>query len=75
MLSMRQALMNESDQISIDFDEASNAWRQNKNKLKNGMFSYKKSSKNCCYVCEDGKKCRKKQLLNDDFCQWHFSPN
>jgi hypothetical protein len=29
---------------TIDFDEASNAWRQNKNVLPNGCFSYKEPS-------------------------------
>jgi len=27
--------------VNIDFDEASRAWRENKNVLKNGCFSYK----------------------------------
>ena len=30
--------------VDIDFDEASNAWRENKIKLKNGCYKYKKAT-------------------------------
>jgi hypothetical protein len=29
--------------VDIDFDEASKAWRENKIKLKNGCYKYKKA--------------------------------
>ena len=29
--------------VEIDFDEASKAWRENKIKLKNGCYKYKKA--------------------------------
>jgi hypothetical protein len=29
--------------VNIDFDEASKAWRENKIKLKNGCYKYKKA--------------------------------
>ena len=42
--SQRQLLINEREgcPVTIDFEECSKAWRENKNILKNGMFSYKK---------------------------------
>jgi hypothetical protein len=54
--------MNEIEKcpVKIDFDECSKAWRENKNILKNGMFSYKKDKKSCCHSECDGKRCRKK---------------
>ncbi len=72
--SFQQLLINEMENCSntIDFDECSRAWRENKNVLKNGMFSYKKDKKNCCHYDDDGKKCRKKRLINDDYCEKHF---
>ena len=58
--------------INFDFDEASIAWRKNKNILKNGMYSYKKGKKVCSHINENGKKCRKRKLLNDEYCENHF---
>ena len=45
--SLRQVLINEMENcpVTIDFDEASRAWRENKNILKDGMFSYKKEKR------------------------------
>ena len=72
--SFQQVLINEMENcsITIDFDECSRAWRENKNVLKNGMYSYKKDKKNCCHYDDDGKRCRKKKLINDDYCEKHF---
>lgn len=72
--SLQQVLMNEIENcpVNIDFDECSRAWRENKRVLKNGMFSYKKDKKNCCHYDDDGKRCRKKKLINDDYCEKHF---
>mgnify|MGYP003676054977 FL=1 len=58
--------------VNINFDEASSAWRKNKNILKNGMYSYKKGKKVCSHINENGKKCRKRKLLNDEYCENHF---
>ena len=56
----------------IDFDEASKAWRQNKNCLKNGMFTYKKSKLNCQHK-KDSCKCRKKCVIGENYCENHFN--
>lgn len=58
--------------LTIDFDECSKAWRENKNILKNGMFSYKKEKRNCCHSDCDGTKCRKKRKIDSDFCEKHY---
>jgi len=72
--SQRQLLINEREKCSltIDFDECSRAWRENKNVLKNGMFSYKKEKQNCCHVECDGTKCRKKRIINSNYCEKHY---
>lgn len=59
--------------VNINFDESSKAWRQNKNILKNGAYSYKKGKQNCGHIDENKKKCRKKKLLNDGYCEKHFN--
>ena len=58
--------------INIDFDEANREWRKNKNILKNGMFSYKKTKKNCCHKDVYGITCRKKQIIDSSYCETHF---
>lgn len=60
-------------EVNINFDEASSSWRQNKNILKNGMFSYKKSKKVCVHSEENGKRCRKRCVNGDTFCEFHFN--
>ena len=51
-------------EVDIDFDEASRAWRENKKIIKNGMFSYMKTKKNCCHIQDNGKKCKKKRIID-----------
>ena len=63
----------ENDHTTIDFDEASRAWRENKRTLKNGMFSYKKSKYRCMHICDDGKRCKKKQLIAYEYCEYHYN--
>ena len=55
----------------IDFDESSKAWRQNKNCLKNGMFTYRKSKLNCQHNVDY--KCRNKCVIGENYCQIHFN--
>jgi hypothetical protein len=43
-----------ADEVDIDFDGASAAWRANKKYLGNGMFVYR-----CSYIHSDGKPCRR----------------
>jgi hypothetical protein len=63
----------ESFENTFDFDECSRLWRENKNILPNGMYSYKKNKKMCIYSFSESKKrCKKKCLLNSDFCECHF---
>jgi hypothetical protein len=38
----------------INFDEASQAWRENKKYLGRGMFAYR-----CAYIHSDGKLCKR----------------
>ena len=75
MVNTRQTIMNKIKQyeVDIDFDTASIAWRENKKELKNGMFSYKKSKQNCTHIYENGKKCRKKSIINTEHCTLHFN--
>tara|TARA_Y100000389_G_C17059447_1_gene316638 strand:+ start:56 stop:247 length:192 start_codon:yes stop_codon:yes gene_type:complete len=61
------------NKLIIDFDESSNIWRENKNILKNGTFSYKKEKNNCCHIQDNGVKCRKKRVIHSNFCEKHFN--
>jgi len=58
--------------VDIDFDYASKSWRENKRELKNCMYSYIKTNKNCSHLCNNGKKCRKKRVINSNFCESHY---
>ena len=53
-------------EVNIDFDSASTAWRANKKKLDNCMFSYK-----CFHRSEKtGKYCTKKPYVRG-YCRFH----
>ena len=58
--------------VDIDFDYASKSWRENKRELKNCMYSYIKTNKNCSHLCNNGNKCRKKRVINSNFCESHY---
>jgi hypothetical protein len=53
-------------EVNIDFDDASQAWRANKQSLRNGSFKY---------ICEAKTKmnesCKKKPLQGSSFCNVH----
>ena len=59
--------------VGIDFDESARAWRENKNILKNGMFSYMKTKQNCCHLYYNNKKCRKKTIIDSIYCESHYN--
>ena len=54
-------------EINIDFDDASNAWKQNKKYMGNGTYKYI-----CPQMKKDGSKCGKSCYKNSDLC-WHHS--
>lgn len=53
-------------EVNIDFDEASEAWKQNKKSIGSGCYKY---------ICEairtNGKKCRKNPMTGCKFCSIH----
>jgi hypothetical protein len=53
--------------VNIDFDEASEAWKQNKLSQGNGTYRYR-----CLKPGKNGAKCIKKCLPNEDFCLVHY---
>jgi hypothetical protein len=55
--------------VEIDFDDATNEWNKNKQKLENGCYKYI-----CGYLCKSGKKCKKKPSLSFSYCSTHL-PN
>ena len=59
--------------VDLNFDESEIAWRSNKQPLKQGMFTYKKEKTNCYYCYTNNKRCRKKKVINEDFCELHFT--
>ena len=52
--------------ITIDFDEASRLWRENKKNIGNGMFCYK-----CFAFTKKGLKCNNKCKPNSNYCKTH----
>ena len=52
--------------VNIDFDESSAAWKQNKKKQANGMYSYI-----CVGLNKQGNPCKRKPLDNCEFCRLH----
>ena len=57
---------NKSNNFVIDFDEASQAWRENKKALSNGMYKYI-----CLKKTSNGDPCKRKPLLSCNLCSIH----
>ena len=53
-------------EVNIDFDDASECWRQNKKCLSNGMYKYV-----CPQQKKDGTKCGKPCYKMSEFCWAH----
>lgn len=61
-------------EVSIDFDEASRAWMQNKQKGANAYYTYK-----CQKITQNGTKCSRNAATEDIcidgfFCKQHSNP-
>ena len=54
------------DEVNIDFDEASSAWRSNKKPVGDGTFKYI-----CCGITKTGNKCVREPLQNSEYCKIH----
>jgi hypothetical protein len=54
-------------EVNIDFDEASEAWKENKLSQGNGTYRYR-----CLMPGKNGGKCIKKCLPTEDFCLVHY---
>ena len=54
-------------EVIIDFDGASQAWRQNKKSIGNGIYKYV-----CTSICKSGKQCNRIRLTNEYFCKLHY---
>jgi hypothetical protein len=63
----KSSFMDHCLEVNIDFDEASNAWKQNKKYMGNGTYKYI-----CPNLKKDGSKCGKSCYKNSDLC-WHHS--
>ena len=62
--SLKQQLI--TYEVNIDFDEASNSWKQNKKSIGNGQYKY---------ICSkdkiNGTKCGRVCYKNTEFCWLH----
>ena len=62
--SLKQQLI--TYEVNIDFDEASNSWKQNKKSIGNGQYKY---------ICQkdkkDGSKCGRVCYKDMEFCWIH----
>ena len=54
-------------EVNIDFDDASNSWKQNKKYMGNGTYKYI-----CPSLKKDDTSCGKSCYKNSDLC-WHHS--
>lgn len=52
--------------VDINFDEASEAWKTNKQSIGNGMYKYI-----CCQKTKNGKNCNCKCLPGSNYCKRH----
>ena len=57
-------------EVNIDFDEASEAWRQNKKSIGNGSYKYICTHENIGK--QIGKKCNKVCYKTNEYCYNHF---
>lgn len=53
--------------VNIDFDGASEAWKENKRSIGNGSYKYI-----CCILNKNGKKCGIKCMNNEIYCKTHY---
>jgi hypothetical protein len=55
-------------EFGIDFDEASNCWKENKKSKGNGMYVYK-----CNQLTKDGKPCCREamKVVGAEYCKQH----
>jgi hypothetical protein len=53
--------------VDIDFDEAREAWRENKKSLPNGMFKYV-----CGCPTKSGSKCARVPKTGHQYCSTHI---
>lgn len=60
-------------EVNIDFDGAKAAWRENKNVLPNGCYTYKKLYR-CHGKTKSGKRCQKRSAFEGD-CIIHEMQN
>lgn len=54
-------------EVNIDFDYASKCWAENKIKLNNGCYEYKKTR--CEAITKNGNQC--KRLTRSNYCSSH----
>ena len=54
-------------EVSIDFDEASAAWRENKIVGANGCYKYK-----CTQICKNSKECSLSCVIFENYCKRHL---
>jgi len=53
-------------EVNINFDEASEAWKSNKKYIGNGTYQYI-----CHHKTVTGKDCKKKCLMDSNYCVVH----
>ncbi len=62
-------------EANIDFDEASEAWRQNKKHVGQGHFKYitppKQNTNRCIHITQSGVQCKRASLVNVEYCYQH----
>ena len=59
--------------VNIDFDDASECWKENKISIGNGMYKYKTNSiyTQCIMILKDGSDCKLRRKKGSCFCRKH----
>jgi hypothetical protein len=65
--------INQKYSVNIDFDDASESWKENKISIGNGMYKYKTNSiyTQCIMILKDGSDCNLRRKKGSSFCRKH----
>lgn len=66
-MNTRSKTRENTNNININFDEASIAWRANKKLIGSGHFKYK-----CLQKTQSGNECKREALAGCDACKLHL---
>mgnify|MGYP001000889701 FL=1 len=72
-MKKKMQTINQTYSVNIDFDDASESWKENKISIGNGMYKYKTNSiyTQCIMILKDGTDCNLRRKKGSSFCRKH----